>query len=100
MQLIKRKADTQMLTALKSHRSISSLLSLQATSLAGEQAWFTGVEGPGRKGSQYITPPPPPSFYSLPLRLWTAMYMRCSHLNLSQSESPRLTPLLQRDYLT
>ncbi len=41
-----------------------------------------------------------PSFYSLPHRLWTAMYMRCSHFNLSQSESPRLSLLPQRAYLT
>lgn len=86
---------TQTLTALNS----SALHRLRPPSRLLFQARSTGVEGPGRESSRYITRPPS-SLYSLPHRLWTSMYMRCSHFNLSQSESPRLSLPPQRAHLT
>ena len=86
---------TQTLTVLNS----SALHQLPPPSRLLFQARFTGVEGPGRESSRYITRPPS-SLYSLLHRLWTSMYMRCSHFNLSQSESPRLSLLPQRTHLT
>lgn len=90
-RLIRRNADTHKLT-LKSLHYISSFLP------AGLLVWQANRPGSlewkdldRRAANTSPLPHPgssaPPWFYSLPQQLWTAMYMRCSHFNLSQSES-------------